>query len=130
MGETKFGKYFAIKCNIKDECVLVREGVVHTVQSIFVSIKREKKQINKSDLERFLESIPLPDVILIVYFRNKKELVQRILNRGHHRLRNVPLCLKERFVENAIVVEDMTLNVLGKKKGTNIILRSPVKEIS
>ena len=90
----------------------------------------KKKQINKSDLERFLESIPLPDVILIVYFRNKKELVQRILNRGHHRLRNVPLCLKERFVENAIVVEDMTLNVLGKKKGTNIILRFPVKEIS
>ena len=49
---------------------------------------------------------------------------------GHHRLRNVPVGLWERFVENAIEVEDITLNILGKKKGNNIILRFPVIEIS
>lgn len=108
----KFGKYYTIKHNIKDQCIIIDEGPVHVTQSIFVS-SVDKLDENLAGLQQYLELAPLPDLLIVIHNRNRTELLERFEKRGHHRATSHAF---ETFIDNCIKTEDAAINILTEKK--------------
>lgn len=119
----KLGIHQLVKKSLKNRSVLVDEGIVHTVQSIFVSQAQpvKKKPGLRYDLEAYLCSIPLPDILVVVYNRNQQLLNQRLLKRGHHRTRVANFSARKQFIENSIYVEELMLEILSERREIQII---------
>lgn len=81
-----------------EQIVLMDEGVVHTAHYLFVHTSIEP---DMEDVSTFVELIPLPDVAVYLQ-RDETELVQRVLKRGHRRIRNLTPSKVERFVQRAV----------------------------
>ncbi len=107
----KFGKFYTIKRNIGDESIIIDEGSVHAIQSIFVPSVIELDE-DFSRLRHYLELAPLPDLLLVVHNRNTTELIERIEKRGHHRIGAQE---SRKFIEKCIKTEDVAIDVLTKR---------------
>jgi len=111
----KFGKYLLLKHSKKDVNVLLDEGVVHTIQSIFIKYSNKFK---KNEIIYYLKNIPLPDILVVLYNREQLVLEKRILKRGHHRLTTGSNSDIKKFIENSVSAEDIIINNLIKKNNT------------
>ena len=84
---SKFSKFIFL-AKINKGKFIVDEAVVHTAFSLFV-LERELKEEDYVLLNKYLSCIPVPDKIFLKFSLNKEELIQRLLNRGHHRITGI-----------------------------------------
>jgi hypothetical protein len=80
-----------------DEVVIVDEGLVHQVHSLFVHPTHGPRPV---ELARFLAQVPLPDLLVLVDGPTP-EVVRRTVERGHPRLPGSRIVLAEQLVERA-----------------------------
>jgi len=125
----KLGMHHLIRKAMGNQRILIDEGVVHTVQSIFVSksFPVNSKPKLRNDLEAYLNSIPLPDILVVVYNRNQQELNHRLLTRGHHRLSVANPSERKQFVKNSVYVEQVMLDILSLRQEIKII-KIPIED--
>jgi len=114
----KFGKYYTIKHNIEDQCIIIDEGPVHVTQSIFVPTV-DKADENQPGLHQYFKLAPLPDLLIVIHNRNKTELLERFEKRGHHRADGHTFKM---FIDNCIRTEDAAIKILAAQKNLSIKL--------
>jgi hypothetical protein len=118
----KFGKYYTIQHNSEDQCIIIDEGTVHVIQSIYVPSDKRIDE-NLEGLHKYLTTVNLPDLLIVIHNRNKIELLERLEKRGHHRVNSASYNL---FIDNCIKAEDATIDSLSHNESLVIkILPTP-----
>jgi thymidylate kinase len=99
------------------QIVMMDEGAVHTAHYLFVHVSAEPRS---DDLVTFLELIPLPDVAVYLQ-RDETVLIERVLRRGHRRIRDATHSKVERFVHRAVSIFEFLARQPRLREGLLIV---------
>lgn len=86
----KVGKSLLLR-KINKGVTLVDEGIIQLLFSLFVQpsahINKPDHELNKiMELNKFIEHAPLPDEVIFGPIAPQQQIVDRMINRGHHRV--------------------------------------------
>ena len=136
---SKFFKFIVLNKKVSDK-VIIDEGIVHTVFSLFV-LPYELKDNHDKLLIKYLSIIPIPSKIYFKWGDNEQVLIDRLISRGHHRITgirhnkahmknqkkplpdDVQLERASIYSRNSIIIQNKTFEFMINKYGADRIVK-------